>query len=86
MVFGSMIVFGVCSPLYSAVSGTGNTKTSMLIEITAICLYLIFSYLFVYVMEYGLIGVWSVEYIYFGSLGVFSLLYLKFANWKTTKI
>lgn len=81
LVFGSMLLFGIISPLFNAVSGTGNTKVSMFIEISSIVIYLSCSYLFVYFFKFNLFGVWSVEYIYFGSLGVFSLLYLKFAHW-----
>lgn len=86
MISGSMLLFGFISPLFNAVSGTGNTRASMLIEISSIGIYLIFSYVFIYLIQFDLLGVWSVEYIYFGTLGLFSFLYLKFGNWKKTEI
>lgn len=86
LIFGSMLIFGIVSPLFNAVSGAGNTKSSMLIEISSICIYMITSYLFIYIVKLDLLGVWSVEYIYFGTLGIFSFLYLKFANWNKAEV
>jgi putative MATE family efflux protein len=86
LVSGSMLLFGGIAPFFNAVSGTGNTKASMLIEITSIAIYLIASFLIIYILKADLYSVWSVEYIYFGALGLFSIIYLKFANWKKTEI
>ena len=86
LISGSMLLFGFISPFFNAVSGTGNTRASMLIEMSSIAIYLIASYIFIYLLQFDLFGVWSVEYIYFGTLGLFSILYLKFANWNKSEV
>ncbi|MEZ4938721.1 MAG: MATE family efflux transporter [Crocinitomicaceae bacterium] len=86
LIFGNMMLIGFAAPFFHFISGTGNTRASFLVEISAISIYLVCSYLLVYVLEAGLMGIWSVEYIYFGSMGLFSFLYFKFANWKNTTV
>lgn len=86
MIFGSMLLIGLTSPYFHFINGTGNTRVSFLVETSAISIYLISAYLLVMIVNADLMGVWAVEYIYFGSLGIFSFLYFKFANWKNTEI
>ncbi len=86
LIFGSMILVGIVSPYFHFLSGSGNTKISFLVEVSAIAIYLISAYILVMVLKSDLMGVWAVEYIYFSSLGIFSFLYFKFANWKNTVV
>lgn len=82
MVFGSILIFGFTTPYFQTINGSGNTRVTMLIEITAIILYIIFAYLFIKVWQWHIYPVWSVEYIYFGAIGLFSVLYLRFFDWR----
>jgi putative MATE family efflux protein len=82
LVFGSILIFGFTTPYFQTINGSGNTRVTMIIEITAIILYLIFAFLFIKVWKWNIYPVWSVEYIYFGSIGLFSILYLRFFNWR----
>lgn len=86
MIFGSMLLIGIVSPYFHFINGTGNTKMSFLVEASAIGIYLISAYTLVMIVKADLIGVWAVEYIYFGSLGIFSFLYFKFADWKNIEV
>ena len=82
MVFGSILIFGFTTPYFQTINGSGNTRVTMLIEITAIILYIVFAYLFIKVWQWHIYPVWSVEYIYFGAIGLFSVLYLRFFDWR----
>jgi multidrug resistance protein, MATE family len=86
LISGSMVLFSIVGVLFNVVAGSGNTFVSMIIELSCILIYLGTSY-YVIVMNYSsLIGVWSMEYVYFGSLGILSVLYLWKGNWMNKKI
>ncbi|MGM0478885.1 MAG: MATE family efflux transporter [Bacteroidota bacterium] len=82
MVFGSILIFGFTTPYFQTINGSGNTRVTMIIEISAIVLYIIFAYLFIKVWQWHIYPIWSVEYIYFGAIGLFSVLYLRFFDWR----
>ncbi|MDX1445131.1 MATE family efflux transporter, partial [Lishizhenia sp.] len=82
MVFGSILIFGCFTPFFQTINGSGNTRVTLIIEITSIIIYLICAYLFVKVWQFEIFNVWFVEYIYFGSLSILSIGYLKFFNWQ----
>ena len=82
LVFGSILIFGFTTPYFQTINGSGNTRVTLIIEITAIVIYLVFAYLFIKVWNWNIFPVWLVEYIYFGSIGLFSILYLRFFDWR----
>ncbi len=82
----TMFFFSISFILFSGVTGTGNTRTSLLIEATNIVIYLSAAYYIAITIKSSLPLVWCSEFIYFGFLGLFSLLYLKYGNWKKKKI
>ena len=82
MVFGSIVMFGIFTPFFQTINGSGNTRVTLIIEISSIIVYLICAYLFVKVWNFEIFNVWFVEYIYFGSLSILSIGYLKFFNWQ----
>lgn len=82
MVFGSIFMFALFTPFFQTINGSGNTRATLIIEISSILIYLTFAFLFIKVFELNIYKVWFVEYIYFGVMGVLSLLYLKLFNWQ----
>jgi MATE family multidrug resistance protein len=84
-VFGAVFFFAFFTPYFQTINGSGNTRATLIIEIAAICLYLSSAYLFIHVLELDILGIWFVEYVYFGALGLFSIIYLRNFNWKETK-
>ena len=81
-VFPAILVFAFTSVFFNTISGSGNTKASLLIEILCVSLYLSSAYFFIFHFDFTIAQVWYVEYIYFSSLAIVSLIYLKFFNWK----
>jgi len=86
VVSGTMFFFAVAFILFNGVSGTGNTKMSLLIEVITITIYLIITYYIAIVLKSSLPIVWCSEFIYFGLLGILSFGYLKWGNWKKVDI
>ena len=82
----TMFFFAVAFILFNGVSGTGNTKTSLLIESITITIYLASTYYIVIVLKSSLPIVWCSEFIYFTFLGFLSFAYLKWGNWKKVSI
>ncbi|MFN5831756.1 MAG: MATE family efflux transporter, partial [Bacteroidota bacterium] len=77
---GSLLMFSVSSILLSAVSGSGNTAMSLLIEVVTIAFYLFATYLIAVYYQLAIEWVWSVEYVYFLFMGGVSVIYLRYAK------
>jgi putative MATE family efflux protein len=86
IVSGTMFFFAVAFIFFNGVSGTGNTKISLLIEFITISIYLVATYYIAIILESTLPVVWCSEFIYFGLLGFLSFAYLKWGNWKKVTI
>lgn len=82
----TMFFFCFAFILFNGVTGTGNTRVSLLIEASTITIYLIAAYFIAIKFDASLPAVWCSEFIYFGLLGLFSLWYLKKGNWKKLKL
>jgi putative MATE family efflux protein len=74
----ALILFSVSVPLLSALSATGSSKISFLIEFITMFLYIGLTYIFAIKLNYTLTGIWSVEVIYFIAIG--SSAYYYFNN------
>ncbi|MBL0342451.1 MAG: MATE family efflux transporter [Bacteroidetes bacterium] len=86
IIIGAMLLFSVSVILLSAVSGSGNTKSAMVIEFFNILVYMIYVYFCAIVINASIEVVWFSEIIYWVLMGVFSAMYLKFSKWKPVEI
>lgn len=77
--------FVIANIFFSVVSGSGNTKVSLWIEITTLVIYLAMSYWLGIVLDAEVHWIWLTEVVYFVFLGLLSALYLKYSNWSETK-
>jgi multidrug resistance protein, MATE family len=82
----SMFFFCTAFIVFSGVTGTGNTKVSLLIESINITIYLSSAYLIVYYLNPSIDQVWYSEFIYFTFLGAMSWWYLRTGKWKKLKL
>lgn len=78
-----LLFMSIANIWLNGVTGTGKTKINLLIEIIAITLYLIYTWLFMKVHYISLAMAWSNEFIYWTSIFVMSYLFLKSGKWKT---
>lgn len=72
--------------LYNVISGTGNTKSSLTIEIITLSFYTLFVYVAVYLMKSNLAVCWFTEVIYWVGVLTGSIIFLTKSNWKSTKV
>lgn len=82
----TMFFFATAFIFFNGVSGTGNTKISLLIEFITISIYLVITYYIAIHLNMSLPYVWCTEFIYFGLLGIMSFAYLKWGNWGKVQI
>jgi hypothetical protein len=67
----------------NGVTGTGKTKINLAIEIIAITLYLVYTYIFTKLHYTSLAMAWSNEMVYWTSIFIMAFTYLKSQKWKT---
>ncbi len=67
----------------NGVTGTGKTKVNLMIEVIAITLYMIYTWIFVKVHFISLAFAWTNDFVYWSCIFIFSYLYLKSGKWKT---
>lgn len=77
-----LLLMCVANIWLNGVTGTGKTKMNLLIEIVAITLYLIYTWIFVKVNFISLAFAWSNEFIYWSSIFIIAYFYLKSGKWK----
>jgi Na+-driven multidrug efflux pump len=86
MVTVGIMVMSFATVWLNAVTGTGNTKINLAIEIIAIVFYSLYVYFVLNIWDLGIIWAWGSEIIYWGVLFSLSFLYLKSGRWKGKEI
>lgn len=81
-IFPAVLIFAFTMVFFNTISGSGNTKITLLIELICVAFYIIFAYIFIFKFGWSVGQVWYIEYIYFIMMALLSLLYLKFFDWK----
>ncbi|MGE0088086.1 MAG: MATE family efflux transporter [Bacteroidales bacterium] len=71
---------------FSGVSGSGNTKVSLIIETFVIFIYVVATYLLANIDNARVEMVWTVEIIYGFIIAAISFLYLKYGKWQNKRI
>lgn len=74
------------SILFNTVSGTGNTRSALSMEMLTLVFYTAAIYFIIYYGRADIAWCWTVEHIYWSSMFVLSYIYLKKANWQSKKI
>ena len=74
------------SIFFQAVGGTGNTKTSFLLEAFSLVIYLIFCTIVIGIMKCDVAVCWTSEAVYGGFMALTCGLYLRSGRWKSKAI
>lgn len=82
----SMFFFCFAIISISAVSGTGATRTALMIEIVAILVYLIYNYFVTFVLKGPAELLWMSEVIYWLLTGIASYQFIRSMRWKNIKV
>ncbi|MCD7937307.1 MAG: MATE family efflux transporter [Tannerellaceae bacterium] len=86
VISGSILLASFGNIYFSGVSGTGNTRTALLLELITLAFYCIYIYFVAMRLKLPLAICFMAELVYMGVLLVLSVLYLKKGNWQKKKI
>ena len=78
-----MLFMSVANIWLNGVTGTGKTTMNLLIEIVAITVYLIYSWIFVKINFISLAMAWTNEMVYWSCIFITAFIFLKSGKWKT---
>lgn len=82
----AMVLMSFATIWLNAVTGTGNSRMTFLIELVAIVLYCIYVFLVLEVNKLSLIWAWMSEYLYWAVLFTLSFFYIRSNRWKSVKL
>lgn len=82
IVSAGLICMSVATTWLNAVTGTGNTRINLFIEIAAILIYCIYIWLIMDVLKLSLAWAWTSEILYWALLFTFSFFYMRSGKWR----
>ena len=71
---------------FQAVSGTGNTRTALVLELVVLAIYMAYCIYFILYLQMSVAFCWTTEIIYGGFIWLFSYIYMKRGNWQKKQI
>ena len=81
------IICGVTANVYfQAVSGTGNTRTALGLELCVLAIYLIYITYMILYLRVDVAVCWTTEHLYGICILFLSYLYIKKGNWQKKQI
>lgn len=83
VVIGVLPICSISTVVFNAISGTGNTRAALILEMITLVLYIVYIYVVVINIQASVAVCWLTELIYWGFLLIFSVLYFKYAKWQT---
>ncbi len=85
MVSAGLLIMSIANIWLNGVTGTGKTRVNLAIELVAITIYLVYTWIFVKHHYISLSVAWSNEMVYWTVVFSLSFLFLKSGKWKTRK-
>ena len=86
IVSSALILMSFSTIWLNAVTGTGNSKITLYIELFTIILYCIYVYLVLEIFKLPITIGWMSEWLYWGVLFISSFLYMRSGKWKGKRI
>ena len=78
----ALVISSIACVFFNSISGTGNTKSALILELGVLALYTIYIYVVGISYKQPVHICFSVEILYFTGLLIVSAAYLRFANWQ----
>lgn len=82
----AMLFCAVGHIILSAVSGTGNTRTTFIMELITLFFYISYTYITAIILKTSVEIVWFSEFIYWGILAILGYTYMISGKWKNKEI
>ena len=86
VISGAMLLAAISSVVFNGVSGTGNTRAALILELVTLLFYCIFVYIIGMRLKMPVHICFLSEIVYFGFLLLFGAFYIKKAHWQNKKI
>ncbi len=86
VLISSLPLYGAGTVLFSAVSGTGNTRAALRFELVTLLFYVSYMWFVIVHMRLSVAVAWTTEHVYWFLLLFFSFGYLRSDKWKNRKI
>ncbi len=77
-----MLCMSIATVWLNSVTGTGNTRVNLLIEIVAIVIYTIYVWLVLKTWHLSLVWAWASELLYWAILFALSFFYIRSGHWR----
>lgn len=71
---------------FSSISGTGNTKAALILEVIVMLIYVFAMFWIVIYKQMSVAWCWTTEYFYWGPMFIFTTIYLTKAKWQNKRI
>jgi len=81
-----LMMMAVSSVLFRAVTGTGATRYSLLLELITLVVYMVYVVIIIEVLNVSLAVAWTSEFVYWLVLAWLCWKYLKSGKWKKYKV
>jgi len=81
----AILMMSVSTICLNAVTGTGNTRVNLMIEMVTIVLYCVYVYLVMDVYNLSIAWGWGSEWVYWSSIFIMSFAYLKSGKWNNAR-
>jgi putative MATE family efflux protein len=81
----AILLMSVSTICLNAVTGTGNTRINLMIEVVTIVLYCIYIYTVMHVYDLPITWGWGSEWLYWSSILIMSLTYLLSGKWNNAR-
>lgn len=78
-----LLFMSIANIWLNGVTGTGKTKMNLIIEIVAISVYLVYTWIFMKLHYISLAMAWSNELVYWSTIFIMAFVYLRSGKWKT---
>jgi putative MATE family efflux protein len=81
-----LLVLSIANVFFQSISGTGNTRSALIIECITLVVYIIWIWFAAIHLKASLAVCWTVELIYALLLGALSLAYFRYAKWQDREL
>ncbi|GHS90925.1 MATE family efflux transporter [Bacteroidia bacterium] len=86
IILTALPLIAVSTVFFNSVSGTGNTRTALFIEVATLGVYISYMWFVTGYLKASLAVCWTTEPLYWGCILLWSFIYMKRGNWQNRKI
>lgn len=86
VMLSSLPLYSIGTVLFSSISGTGNTRSALKIEIISLIFYVTYMWFIIVYLRSSVALAWTTEHVYWFLLTIIPFFYLRKGKWKEKKI